>query len=185
LQVLEHGHDLAAGADVQCRDRFVEHGEHDVYVHVDSHSEAELVPGILVVGIDGPLFFADADNFRTSVLQLVKSNQPRVVILDLTATNMIDMDGERTLAQLARELGEKHIRVLLVKVGTDSIELLRSTGTLDHIGAENLHRTVHEAVASARTAARAPDGDGIRDPRAGVGPGDADAHPPRRRRPLR
>jgi anti-anti-sigma factor len=131
--------------------------EHDVYVHVDHHPEAELIPGILVVGIDGPLFFADADNFRTSVSQLVKSNHPHTVVVDFTAVTMMDMDGVRALSQLDRELRDKHIRVLLVKVGTDHIELLRRTGTLDELNPDHLHRTVHTAVASAQAAAQVSD----------------------------
>ena len=45
----------------------------NVYVHVDHHPEAELTPGIVVAGVHGPLFFADAENFRRSVMDLVRA----------------------------------------------------------------------------------------------------------------
>jgi sulfate permease, SulP family len=125
----------------------------NVYVHLDHHPEAELVPGILVVGIHGPLFFADAANFRDSVSQLVKANHPHSVVVDLSAVVTMDMDGLRALLQLAQELRGKNIRMLLVNVGKEHIELMRRTGTLDEIGADNIHRTDREAVASAQTAA--------------------------------
>jgi hypothetical protein len=41
--------------------------------------------------------------------------------------------------------------MLLVSVGQEHIDLLRSTGTLDEIGADNVYRTVREAVAAAQT----------------------------------
>jgi hypothetical protein len=34
------------------------------------------MPDILVVGMQGPLFFADADNFRNAVTQHVNSDHP-------------------------------------------------------------------------------------------------------------
>jgi sulfate permease, SulP family len=127
--------------------------EHDVYVHLDHHPEAELVPGILVVGIHGPLFFADADNFRSSVWQLVKATHPHSVVVDLTAVVTLDMDGMRALLHLSRELRDRNIRLLMVNVASEHIELMRTTGALDEFGADNIHRTVRGAVARARAAA--------------------------------
>jgi sulfate permease, SulP family len=130
--------------------------EHNVYVHLDHHPEAELVPGILVVGVHGPLFFADADNFRDAVSQDVKATHPHTVVVDHSAVVTMDMDGIRALQQLSRELRDKNIRVLLVNVGKEHIELMRKTGALDEIGADNIHRTIRSAVASAQKA-EAPD----------------------------
>jgi sulfate permease, SulP family len=127
----------------------------NVYVHLDHHPEAELVPGILVVGIHGPLFFADADNFRSSVEQFVKSSHPHTVVMDFSAVATMDMDGVRALLQLARELREQDIRVRLVNVGREHIDLMRRTGALDELGADNIHRTVRSAVAHAQAAAGA------------------------------
>jgi SulP family sulfate permease len=126
--------------------------DHNVYVHLDHHPEAELVPGILVVGIHGPLFFADADNFRSSVAQHVKATQPRSVVVDLSAVVTMDMDGMRALQQLSQELHDRNIRVLLVNVHREHLDLMRRTGALDDLGADNIHRTIRSAVASARTA---------------------------------
>jgi SulP family sulfate permease len=129
--------------------------DHDVYVHTDQHPGAELVPGILVVGVNGPLFFADADNFRSSVEQLVKETHPRSVVVDLTVVATLDMDGIRALLQLADDLRSRNITMLLVHVDAEHLELMRRTGALDELGAENIHSTVRSAVASAQTAAKA------------------------------
>jgi STAS domain len=58
----------------------------------------------------------------------------------------------RALSQLAHRLRGKNVRLLLVNVGRDHIELMRRTGTFDELGADNLHRTVRGAVASAQIA---------------------------------
>ena len=129
----------------------------NVYVHLDHHPEAEVVPGVLVVGIYGPLFFADAENFRTSVSQLVKATHPESVVVDLSAVVAMDMDGMRAVLQLAQELRGRNIRVFLVNVAKEHIELMRRTHMLDEIGADDIHRTIREAVACAQTAAKTSD----------------------------
>jgi anti-anti-sigma factor len=133
--------------------------DHDVYVHADHHPDAQLIPGIVVVGINGPLFFADADNFRSSVLQLVKATHPHSVVIDLSAVGTMDMDGMRALLQVSRELQGDHAKVLLMNPGKEHTELIQRAGALEEIGADNIHRTVRSAVASAQTAARTS-GDG-------------------------
>jgi MFS superfamily sulfate permease-like transporter len=127
--------------------------ENNTYVHVDHHPEAELTPGVLIAGIHGPLFFADADNFRNSVMDLVEEYRPHTVVIDLGAVIMMDMDGDRVLAKVSKELRRKNVRLLLVRVGTLNLELLRKTGTLQEIGSQNIYRTVAAAVGSTQKTA--------------------------------
>ena len=124
--------------------------ENDVYVYADREPEAEFVPGVVVVGIHGPLFFADAENFRKSVMDLVEKNRPHSVVIDLGAVNMMDMDGDKILAKLSRELRKKKVQVLLVRVGRHNLELLQKTGTLEEIGSHNIYDTARAAVANAK-----------------------------------
>jgi SulP family sulfate permease len=128
----------------------------NVYVHVDHHPDAQLTPGIVVAGIHGPLFFADAENFRRSVMDLVRANQPHTVVIDMEAVPMIDMDGDLMLAKLSKELKAKDVRILLVGLDEGVLKLLRSTGTLELIGPQNVYRTVRAAVAAAQPAGDPP-----------------------------
>lgn len=124
----------------------------NAFVHVDRHPEAEIAPGIVIVGIHGPLFFADADDFRKSVMDMVEQHQPHTVVIDLSPVMMLDLDGDKTLTKLSGELHRKHIQVLLVRAGSDNLELMRKTGTLEIIGAQNIYKTMHAAVADAQKA---------------------------------
>jgi MFS superfamily sulfate permease-like transporter len=129
------------------------------FVHVDHHPGAEITPGIVVAQIDGPLFFADQDNFRDSVLDTVREYRPHTTVIIMRAVTMLDLDGDQALASLVTELRTKDVRVLLAVVGSDHLELMRKTGTLETIGSQNIYRTVHAAVAAARLRS-ASDGDG-------------------------
>jgi sulfate permease, SulP family len=125
----------------------------DAYVNADRNPDAELPPGIVVAALHGPLFFADADNFRRSLMQLVRARRPRTVVIDMGAVTMMDMDGDRTLAKVAEDLYAKDIRVFLVGASADSRALMGRTGTLEAIGSDNLYRTVRAAVAAAQESA--------------------------------
>jgi MFS superfamily sulfate permease-like transporter len=123
--------------------------ENNTYVFADRHPEAEFIPGIVVAGIHGPLFFADADDFRKSLMDMVEKNQPNTVVIDLGAVIMMDMDGDKILYKLSRDLRKKNVQVLLTRVGRHDLELLRKTGTLEEIGSQNIYETVRAAVSAA------------------------------------
>jgi MFS superfamily sulfate permease-like transporter len=132
--------------------------EDRAYVYLEHHPEAELIPGIVVVGIHGPLFFADAENFRTSVDEIVISRNPHTVVIDLGAVSMMDMDGVRALEMVVDGLRRKQVDVLLVDIDHDSMKLMRDVGTLKDVGRDNVYPTIRAAVASAQERTRPPDG---------------------------
>ena len=111
-----------------------------------------------MAGVHGPLFFADAEDFRRSVMDLVRTNQPHTVVIDMSAVIMMDMDGDAMLAKLATELRKKDVRILLVNVGSDNLELMRKTGTLEAIGSQQVYRTVRAAVTAAQARGARVDG---------------------------
>jgi sulfate permease, SulP family len=124
----------------------------NVYVEAKHHPEAEFIPGFVIAGIHGPIFFADADNFHKSILAMVEKDRPHTVILDMGAVNLMDMDGAKVLAKLSDELRRKKIGLLMANVGSENLELLQKTGTQAKIGAENFYQTVRGAVASVQSA---------------------------------
>ena len=45
------------------------------YHEAQRHEGLEAVPGVLVARVDGPLFFADADRFRTTLENLARQRR--------------------------------------------------------------------------------------------------------------
>ena len=43
-----------------------------------------------------------------------------------------------------------------MRVGSDNLELMRKTGTLEKIGSQNIYKTMHAAVADAQKANSEP-----------------------------
>lgn len=120
--------------------------ESKVYIDADTHPDAETITGVLVAELAGPLFFADAEHFRSSLLDMIAEHSPHTVIVDLGPAAYIDLDGADIVSKLATELSSRGTRLLLARVDEDRIGLLERAGTLDVVG------TVYPSVRAAVSA---------------------------------
>jgi sulfate permease, SulP family len=120
----------------------------DVYVNVDRYDGLELVPGLLVLRIDGPLFFADANRFRDALNELITSNpEPvRAVVVDADPISQTDTDGADVVIQIAGELGSQGISVAIAHLESPILELWTRAGAIDAIGPDHVFETVRDAV---------------------------------------
>ena len=120
-----------------------------VYVEADTHPDATTPDGVLVVEMNGPLFFADAAPFRAHLLDLVSASDATTVVLDLEATPEIDLDGADMLTKVHGQLADRGVRMVLAHTDALELDLLRRAGTMDVVGETNLFETVRAAVAAA------------------------------------
>jgi MFS superfamily sulfate permease-like transporter len=126
----------------------------NVYVDAAKHPDAVQIDGIVVAGLAGPLFFADAAPFRESVLALV-GDDTRAVVVDLGSTNLIDMDGAEVLVKLHEELARKHVQLVLARVADGELDILGKSGVLQAIGPDNVYMTVRSAVTAVQSTSHA------------------------------
>ncbi len=114
----------------------------------------ETSPDVLVVRIDGPLFFADTDHFRSKVRDLVRAAAPTGVVIDAESVFLTDTDGADILAQIAGELRDRGVALALARVHPATLDLWRRAGAIDALGEDRVHETIHDAVeALSRTGA--------------------------------
>jgi len=119
-----------------------------VYHDVSRHRGLEHIPGVLVVRVDGPLFFADADRFRTRLRELTSgSSGVTRVVVDAEAVHLTDTDGADIVVQVAEELAGEGIGLCFAAVHPPVLALWTRAGVLDAIGAENVKETLDEAIA--------------------------------------
>jgi SulP family sulfate permease len=128
-----------------------------VYHDLADQEGLETIPGVLVVRIDGPLFFADAARFRSRVRELARENGPlQAVIIDAECIFLTDTDGADILTQLARELRAQGTALVLARVHPSSLELWRRAGVIDAIGSDGVYESVADAVDALPSVVRAP-----------------------------
>ncbi|WCB95202.1 putative sulfate transporter [Baekduia alba] len=113
------------------------------------HEGLELTPGVRIARVDGPLFFADADAFRTRIREIsADAGTPGRVIVDAEAVLLTDTDGADILAQVAGELASEGSTLELAAVHPPVLALWRRAGLIDAVGEDAVFATVEEAVAA-------------------------------------
>src|SRR4029077_19747724 len=81
-------------------------GTPGAYGDVDRHPDYERIPGLLVLRVESPLFYANATLVRDRIKYLVGASDPlsRVVLLEDGANVDLDITSAETLEQLLTEL---------------------------------------------------------------------------------
>jgi len=121
-----------------------------VYLDLASHQGLQTTPGVLVVRIDGPLFFADANRFRESLRKLVSEAAMPVtsVVVDAESVQMTDTDGADILIQVGEELKADGARLVFARVHPPIFELWRRAGLPEAQDGTRVFKTVRDAVAA-------------------------------------
>jgi high affinity sulfate transporter 1 len=120
------------------------------YHDVSRFPEAEQIPGLVIVRWSAPLFFANANQFRDRIRDLVESAQPpaRWVLIAAEPITDVDVTAGAMLLDLHEELAASGIVLAFAEVQSpvrDWIVRYRGSGTA--AGARS-YRSIREAVAA-------------------------------------
>ena len=126
-------------------------GEKAAWGSLARHPERRTVDGILVLRLDVPLFWANAQQVTEEVLGAVAAHpSARVVLLDLEATSQLDTTSVDALDLVLRRLRERGLDLYLVRVFRSAREVLRRAGFLDRLGPNRMWHSISAAVIAAR-----------------------------------
>jgi len=115
------------------------------WVDVARNQGCEPVPHALVVRVEAPLVFANADYVRTQVRQLAsREPRPRVVVLDGRTTPSIDVTAVQMLDQLRNDLERLGIDFVLAENVGQVRDVLRRA---ESEGEPPLFASIEEALA--------------------------------------
>lgn len=119
------------------------------YGDIGRHPEYEQVPGLVIFRPDAPLFFANASVADKEIRQAVAKREvtPKAIVIDLGATNDLDIASADMLRELVSELRDKGIETLLAQVRGGVRDRMRKTGLMEFVGEERIFFSVEGAVA--------------------------------------
>ncbi|HEV8191991.1 MAG TPA: SulP family inorganic anion transporter, partial [Ktedonobacterales bacterium] len=126
-------------------------GQH-AYANVEQHPDYATVPGLLIIRVDAPLFFANDTTVRTGIRALIHqaSPPPHMVLLDLETSSALDTSSADMLAELAQDLRAEGIELALARVRTPVRGMLQRTGFTDAIGNDRIYASVEAGVEAFR-----------------------------------
>jgi high affinity sulfate transporter 1 len=126
------------------------------YTDLARHPENTAVPGVLILRLDAPMYYANALTVRDKAKAMMEESETplRAVILDASVQDELDITSAEVLEGLVKELQGQGIAVYVAELHAPVREFGRRTGLLDLIGEENVFPTVDLAVRSIETSNR-------------------------------
>jgi len=149
LAMLQFMRRMAASVEVQ---QVVEQ-ELEAELRVGGHTH--LPPGVLVYTIEGPLFFAAAENFERALAQT--HTDPQMLVIRLNRVPFMDITGLQTLEEVIQQLHKRKIVVKLCEANRKVLAKLDKAGILQEIGAAHYHADFNAALGAYQERAHAPD----------------------------
>jgi high affinity sulfate transporter 1 len=119
------------------------------FVDVARNPNTEVLPDVLVFRADAGLFYANAPLVTDDLLAAVERRElpPRLVVLDMEATPLVDLGAAETLVKLRQELSTRAIDLRLANVHGEVRDVLARTGEAAQLGGIPSNASVSEVVA--------------------------------------
>jgi sulfate permease, SulP family len=122
-------------------------GKEHSYQVIGDASALNSIPGLEILRLDGPLFFANALRFRNEVRLLLSGRTaPKAILVNLHANFGIDLSATDTLLGLVTEAEKTNTEVLFAELQDPVRQMFRRCGLLDRVGENRVLPTVDDAV---------------------------------------
>ncbi len=118
-----------------------------VFRELDENPSDEQFPGVVVLRLDGGLFFATSDALEDRVREVALST-PDIngIVLDCEGIDFIDSQGSAKMGEILDLTEQAAVTLRLARVKPEVQELLERDGFLVRIGYDRIHGNVHRAV---------------------------------------
>ena len=118
-----------------------------VYRELDEHPTDEQFPGVVILRLDGGLFFATSDALEDRVREVALST-PGIagIVLDCEGIDFIDSQGSAKMGEILDLTNQAGVALRLARVKPAVESVLLRDGFLDRLGKDRTHGNVHRAV---------------------------------------
>jgi high affinity sulfate transporter 1 len=118
------------------------------YSDMKRHPENTAVPGIIILRLDAPIYYANALTVRERIKALVSDTQPppRAVVMDLAGQDSLDITTAEALKGLVVELKGKGVDYYVAEVHAPVLEFGQRATLPELIGEDHIFPTVDAAV---------------------------------------
>jgi len=114
----------------------------------DRHADNELIPNVMIFRPESGLIYFNVDNVCEAILSRVRLDAipPKLIVIDLSAAPIVDMQSAHTLASMADELGAMSIQFHAVEPRSSVRDRLRREGVDGKLGGINRFTTVADVI---------------------------------------
>uniref|UniRef100_A0A3N7H0T7 STAS domain-containing protein n=1 Tax=Populus trichocarpa TaxID=3694 RepID=A0A3N7H0T7_POPTR len=126
-----------------------------IFRSIDQYPIANNIPGVLILQIDAPVYFANANYLRErwiyeedEKLKSTGGSSLQYVILDLSAVGSTDTSGISMFKEVKKNIDRRGLKLVLANPRSEVIKKLVKSKFIESIGQEWIYLTVGEAVAA-------------------------------------
>jgi anti-anti-sigma factor len=111
------------------------------------HPEDETYPGLLLLRLEGRIFFANAKNIGQKIRLLVNEAQPKVVVLDLGAVFDLEYSALKALSEAEKQQRDLGTSTCLVGLNPEVLKMVQRSPLGKALGREKMQFSLELAVA--------------------------------------
>ena len=122
------------------------------------HPEDETFPGLLMIRIEGRLFFANAQRVRDKLIQLIEESNSRVIAFDFSRIFDIEYSALKAIIEGEQRLRERGIFLWLVALNSEVLRMVQRSSLGQMLGRDRMLFDLEIAVKRYHTLAAQPGG---------------------------
>ena len=128
------------------------------------HPEDETFPGLLLLRLEGRVFFANAEHIGQKIGVLVNEAQPKIVALDLSAVPDLEYTALKALIEGEKRQREHGVSTWLVGLNPGVLQMVQRSSLGEVLGREKMQFSLELAVAKYMKLS-AKENDHVKEPR--------------------
>ena len=113
----------------------------------NEHPEDDTYPGLLLLRLEGRVFFANAENIEQKIRGMVNEAQPKVVVLDLSAVPDLEYTALKALSEGERRTRNQGVATWLVGLNPGVLQMVQRSPLGTALGHEKMQFSLELAVA--------------------------------------
>jgi len=113
----------------------------------EEHPEDETFPGLLILRLEGRVFFANAARIAEKLRPLVEEANPRIVVLDLSGVPDIEYTAIKMLIEAEKRQSERGVFLWLVGLNPEVLNMIQRSSLGGVLGRERMFFNLEMAVA--------------------------------------
>jgi SulP family sulfate permease len=117
----------------------------------DEHPDDETMPGVLLLRVEGRLFFLNAERVIERVRAVAGETKPHVVVFDLSGVFDIEYSALKTLIEAEKRQREAGVQIVLCGLTPAVLDMVRRSPLGETLGRERLFFNLEMAVAQYAT----------------------------------
>jgi anti-anti-sigma factor len=112
----------------------------------EEHPEDESFPGLLLLRLEGRVFFANAEDIAEKLQRLIQEKNPKIVAIDLSGVPDLEYTALKALSEGERRHRARGVSTWLVGLNPGVLRMVQNSGLGGILGREAMHFNLEVAV---------------------------------------